>query len=90
MTKAQLDDFESLLEETLSKTYSVADIVEGTVLKKENGKLIIVGFFLKNSQTGNREYNSMTNRSFVLNPENDNKTIEQIFNILENKLAKNK
>lgn len=60
------------------------------VLKKENGKLIIVGFFLKNSQTGNREYNSMTNRSFVLNPENDNKTIEQIFNILENKLAKNK
>ena len=35
MTKAQLDDFESLLEETLSKTYSVADIVEGTVLKKE-------------------------------------------------------
>ena len=41
MTKAQLDDFESLLEETLSKTYSVADIVEGTVLKKENGGYLV-------------------------------------------------
>ena len=41
MTKAQLDDFESLLEETLSKTYSVADIVEGTVLQKENGGYLV-------------------------------------------------
>ena len=27
MTKTQLDEFEALLEETLSKTYTVADIV---------------------------------------------------------------
>ncbi len=60
------------------------------VLKKENGKLIIVGFFLKNNQAGNRDYNSMENRTFVLNPDADNKTIEQIFSILESKLSKNK
>ena len=28
MTNAQMDDFEKLLDETLSKTYTVADIVE--------------------------------------------------------------
>jgi len=37
----QLDEFEALLEETLSKTYTVADIVEGTVLKKENGGYLV-------------------------------------------------
>ncbi len=41
MTKTQLDEFESLLEETLSKTYTVADIVEGTILKKENGGYLV-------------------------------------------------
>ena len=41
MTKTQLDEFEQLLEETLSKTYTVADIVEGTVLKKENGGYLV-------------------------------------------------
>ena len=41
MTKTELDEFEALLEETLSKTYTVADIVEGTVLKKENGGYLV-------------------------------------------------
>ena len=41
MTKTQLDEFESLLEETLSKTYTVADIVEGTILKRENGGYLV-------------------------------------------------
>ena len=41
MTKTQLDEFEQLLEETLSKTYTVADIVEGTVVKKENGGYLV-------------------------------------------------
>ena len=37
MTNVQMDEFEKLLDETLSKTYTVADIVEGTVIKRENG-----------------------------------------------------
>ena len=41
MTKTELDEFEALLEETLSKTYTVADIVEGTVLKKDNGGYLV-------------------------------------------------
>ena len=35
MTQATLDDFEKLLEESFSKSHAVADIVEGTVLRKE-------------------------------------------------------
>ena len=43
MEKTNLDEFERLLEESFSKTFSVADIVEGTVMKKENeGYLISV------------------------------------------------
>ena len=43
MTQATLDDFEKLLEESFSSGHSVADIVEGTVLKKEqDGYLISV------------------------------------------------
>lgn len=42
-TLENLDEFERLLEESFSKSYSVADIVEGTVMKKENeGWLISV------------------------------------------------
>ena len=33
-TLDKMDEFERLLEESFSKSYSVADIVEGTVLKK--------------------------------------------------------
>ena len=39
MTQATLDDFEKLLEESFSSGHSVADIVEGTVLKKEQDGL---------------------------------------------------
>ena len=43
MTQATLDDFEKLLEESFSKSHAVADIVEGTVLKKEkDGYLVSV------------------------------------------------
>ena len=41
MTNTQMDDFEKLLDETLSKTYTVADIVEGTVIKRENGGYLV-------------------------------------------------
>jgi len=41
MTQATLDEFEKLLEESFSNTHSVADIVEGTVLKKESDGYLI-------------------------------------------------
>ena len=38
-----LDEFEKLLEESFSNSHSVADIVEGTVLRKEqDGYLVSV------------------------------------------------
>ena len=43
MTTQVLDEFEQLLEESFAKSNTVADIVEGTVIKKENeGYLISV------------------------------------------------
>ena len=43
MTQATLDEFEKLLEESFSKAHAVADIVEGTVLRKEkDGYLVSV------------------------------------------------
>ena len=43
LEKTSLDEFERLLEESFSKSYSVADIVEGTVMKKEqDGYLVSV------------------------------------------------
>ena len=43
LEKTSLDEFERLLEESFSKTYSVADIVEGTVMRKDqDGYLISV------------------------------------------------
>ena len=43
LEKTNLDEFEKLLEESFSKSYSVADIVEGTVMKKDNeGYLVSV------------------------------------------------
>ena len=35
LRKTSLDEFEKLLEESFAKSNSVADIVEGTVIKKE-------------------------------------------------------
>ena len=43
LEKTSADEFERLLEESFSKAYSVADIVEGTVIKKEtDGYLVSV------------------------------------------------
>lgn len=43
MTQATLDEFEKLLEESFSNSHSVADIVEGTVIRKEqDGYLVSV------------------------------------------------
>ena len=43
MTTQTLDEFEQLLEESFAKSNTVADIVEGTIIKKENeGYLVSV------------------------------------------------
>ena len=43
MTTQTLDEFEQLLEESFAKSNTVADIVEGTVIKKESeGYLVSV------------------------------------------------
>ena len=36
-----LDEFEQLLEDSLAKQHAVADIVEGTVIKKENDGYLV-------------------------------------------------
>ena len=36
-----LDEFEMLLEESFSKSYAVADIVEGTVMRKESDGYLV-------------------------------------------------
>ena len=36
-----LDDFEKLLEESFSKSHSVADIVEGTILRKDKDGYLV-------------------------------------------------
>ena len=41
LEKTNLDEFERLLEESFSKSHSVADIVEGTVMKKDNDGYLI-------------------------------------------------
>lgn len=82
MTK-QLDEFEALLEKTFSKNYSVADIVEGTVIKKEkDGYLVSVKgakteAFLPDREISNSNEAQVTltmgdNKEFyVLREEND-------------------
>ena len=43
MTTQTLDEFEQLLEESFAKSNNIADIVEGTVIKKESeGYLVSV------------------------------------------------
>lgn len=39
--KTKLDEFEMLLEESFSKSYTVADIVEGTVIGKEKDNFLV-------------------------------------------------
>ena len=59
MTQATLDDFEKLLEESFSNSHSVADIVEGTVLKKEqDGYLVSVRGAKTEAFLPNREISS--------------------------------
>lgn len=41
LEKPSLDEFERLLEESFSKPNSVADIVEGTVIRKENEGFLV-------------------------------------------------
>lgn len=41
LEKTNLDEFERLLEESFSKSYTVADIVEGSVIKKENEGFLV-------------------------------------------------
>ena len=39
--ETKFEDFEALLNDTLSKTYTVADIVEGKIIKKENNGYLV-------------------------------------------------
>ena len=61
LEKTQMDEFERLLEESFSKSYSVADIVEGSVMRKESeGYLISVKggkteAFLPNKEVSSEE-----------------------------------
>ena len=82
MTQATLDEFEKLLEESFSQAPSVADIVEGTVIKKENdGYLVSVRgakteAFLSDNELSSFEENSSlevgdVKEFYVLKEEND-------------------
>ena len=54
-----LDEFEKLLEESFSNSHSVADIVEGTVLRKEqDGYLVSVRGAKTEAFLPNREISS--------------------------------
>ena len=88
MTNAQMDDFEKLLDETLSKTYTVADIVEGTVIKRENGGYLVsvkgakTEAFLPDKEIGNQEENADklqigdVREFYVLKEENDDEAMQ--------------
>ena len=54
-----LDEFETLLEESFAKSYAVADIVEGTVMKKEaEGYLVSVKGAKMEAFLSNKELSS--------------------------------
>lgn len=88
MTNAQKDDFEKLLDETLSKTYTVADIVEGTVIKRENGGYLVsvkgakTEAFLPDKEIGNQDENADklqigdVREFYVLKEENDDEAMQ--------------
>lgn len=60
MTQATLDEFEKLLEESFSNGHSVADIVEGTVLRKDqDGYLISVRGAKTEAFLPNKEISSL-------------------------------
>ena len=88
MTNTQMDDFEKLLDETLSKTYTVADIVEGTVIKRENGGYLVsvkgakTEAFLPDKEIGNQDENADklqiggVREFYVLKEENDDEAMQ--------------
>lgn len=78
--ETNLDEFEKLLEESFNKTYAVADIVEGTVMKKESeGYLVSVKgakmeAFLSNKELASDEPTLEIGEAkefYVLKEEND-------------------
>ncbi len=87
MTNAQMDEFEKLLDETLSKTYTVADIVEGTVIKRENGGYLVsvkgakTEAFLPDKEIGNQDEADKlqigdVREFYVLKEENDDDAMQ--------------
>ena len=81
LEKPSLDEFERLLEESFAKSCSVADVVEGTVIKKEqDGYLVSVKGAKTEAFLPNKELPSAENESiavgdvkefYVLKEEND-------------------
>ena len=82
MTQATLDEFEKLLEESFSNSHSVADIVEGTVIRKEqDGYLVSVRGAKTEAFLPNREISTAEDSTpieigdvkefYVLKEEND-------------------
>ena len=82
MTQATLDEFEKLLEESFSNSHSVADIVEGTVIRKEQyGYLVSVRGAKTEAFLPNREISTAEDSApieigdvkefYVLKEEND-------------------
>ena len=82
MTQATLDEFEKLLEESFSNSHSVADIVEGTVIRKEqDGYLVSVRGAKTEAFLPNREISTAEDSApieigdvkefYVLKEEND-------------------
>ena len=86
LEKTSMDEFERLLEESYSKSYSVADIVEGAVIKKESeGYLVSVKgvkteAFLPLKEISNAEDAESveigdTKEFYVLKEENDDESM---------------
>jgi len=85
MTTATLDEFEQLLEDSLSKQHAVADIVEGTVIKKESdGYLVSVKGAKMEAVLSNKELSSEETlevgdvREFYVLKEEDNDDAMQL------------
>ncbi len=88
MAEKTMDEFEQLLEETFSKSYSVADIVEGTVIRKEaDGYLVSVKGIKTEAYLPNKEVSSSEEEAeelqigdvrefYVLKEENDDEAMQ--------------
>ncbi len=60
------------------------------LIKKDGTNFVIIGFFLKSDEKGNKEYRSLCNRDYVLNPEQDEITTENILNLLNERIENKK